>query len=156
MVFASPLSRGDDSHVPPLHQAAVSRTQLPLDGSTVGTVSERSAQGVIEVIVPDIASTIRFYEALGFHLERRSGKFVSLNRDDVRLYLVEDPDAPSSERWINLRIIVRNVDDVWASAQRAKLSVAIPIGDRLYGLRDFTVQDPAGLSVRFAQLIDPK
>jgi hypothetical protein len=32
--------------------------------------------------------------------------------------------------------------------------VIIPIGDRYYGLRDFTIADPDGFGVRFASPLD--
>jgi len=127
-----------------------------INTADVGTVSERSAQGVVEVVVPDLAKSIHFYEKLGFAQERRAKGFVSLRRGNVRLYLAESPEAPTTERWVNLRIIVENVDELWALAQRARLQVDVPLGDRPFGLRDFTLLDPAGFQVRFAQVIEPR
>jgi hypothetical protein len=34
--------------------------------------------------------------------------------------------------------------------QAAGVPVVVPIGDRGYGLRDFTVADPDGFGIRFA------
>ena len=127
-----------------------------INTADVGTVSERSAQGVVEVVVPDLVKSIHFYEMLGFVQERHAKGFVSLRRGDVRLFLAESPEAPTTERWVNLRIIVENVDELWALAQRARLQVDVPLGDRPFGLRDFTLLDPAGFQVRFAQVIEPR
>jgi catechol 2,3-dioxygenase-like lactoylglutathione lyase family enzyme len=118
-------------------------------------MARHSAQGVVEVIVPDPAKSVHFYEILGFALERRAKGFVSHRRGGVRLYLAESPEAPTTERWVNLRISAENVDDVWALAQRARLEVDVLLGDRPSGLRDLRLLDPAGFQVRFAQVITP-
>ena len=42
------------------------------------------------------------------------------------------------------------MDAYWAVAREIGARVVIPIGDRYYGLRDFTIADPDGFGVRFA------
>ena len=42
------------------------------------------------------------------------------------------------------------MDAVWAVAQKLGMPVERPIGNRDYGLRDFTVLDPDGFGLRFA------
>jgi uncharacterized glyoxalase superfamily protein PhnB len=46
--------------------------------------------------------------------------------------------------------MVADVDAFWERARVAGAPVLAPIGDRSYGLRDFTVLDPDGFGVRFA------
>ena len=46
-------------------------------------------------------------------------------------------------------VMVRDVNAAWERAQAMGVPVAQPIGDRSYGLRDFTVIDPDGFGVRF-------
>jgi hypothetical protein len=50
----------------------------------------------------------------------------------------------------NMRIIVPNVDDFWTLAKKMGVQVIRPIGNRSYGLKDFTIAGPDGLGLRFA------
>ena len=72
---------------------------------------------------------------------------------DAYLLIAEDRDATAAPRWVNLRICVADVDRVWSHVQHARLPISNPIGDRCYGLRDFSVRDPFGFEVRFAALL---
>jgi uncharacterized glyoxalase superfamily protein PhnB len=49
--------------------------------------------------------------------------------------------------------MVPNVDDYWALAIKVGAKVVIPLADRYYGLRDFTIADPDGFGIRFATLL---
>jgi uncharacterized glyoxalase superfamily protein PhnB len=46
--------------------------------------------------------------------------------------------------------MVPRVDDYWRLAGELGARIVVPIGDRYYGLRDFTIADPDGIGVRFA------
>ena len=130
-----------------MRQAAMGmkRTQM------VGQPGELTAQGVIEVVVPNLAAALSFYRDIGFTVEREAPSFVVLRYDNMLFFLAENADAPASPRWTNVRIIVSNIDAVWQHVQQRGLAAVSPINDRPYGLRDFTVRDPAGFEVRFAQ-----
>ena len=53
--------------------------------------------------------------------------------------------------------MVADVDGVWERARDAGMDVLAPIGDRDYGLRDFTILDPDRFGVRFgARLPQPR
>ena len=49
--------------------------------------------------------------------------------------------------------MVANVDECWKRANELGAPVVVPIADRYYGLRDFTIADPDGFGVRFASLL---
>ena len=119
----------------------------------IGSLAERSAQGVVEVVVPDLAAAVSFYLALGFTEHRRADEFAVVTWGDMYLFLAEDRAATSAPRWINLRIHVADIGPVWERARRACLPVISTLDDRSYGLRDFTVRDPFGFDVRFAQVL---
>lgn len=121
----------------------------------VGTVSERSEQLVVEVLVRDLSVSMQLYSALGFTLERRDGGFAAIRWDDRRLFLDERPDLPPHEgpSRANVRIIVPDVDAVWSRVQSLGLRIERTIADRSYGLRDFTVVDPDGFGLRFASAL---
>lgn len=112
---------------------------------------EGYAQGVVEIVCPDLERSIAFYRSLGFELLRRTGGFAVVHWRGQRLFLAEDPDAPTTPRWTNLRIMVDDVDALWKRVQELGIPPAHAIGDRFYGLRDFKLSDPSGFEIRFAQ-----
>ena len=120
---------------------------------TCPAIEERTAQGVVEIVGPDLDRALAFYTALDFCVERRTGDFAVVNRRGCRLFLVENRNAPTGKRWTNLRIVVDDVDAVWMRANELGLPIVVAIGDRPYGLRDFTLADPSGFEIRFAQPI---
>jgi catechol 2,3-dioxygenase-like lactoylglutathione lyase family enzyme len=100
--------------------------------------------------VHDLAPSLAFYEAFGFELERRTETFAVLRWNGSYLFLAEERERPasSSTALANVRVIVQDVDAVWELAQVVGARV-----ERAYGLRDFTVLDPDGFGVRFAQVL---
>jgi catechol 2,3-dioxygenase-like lactoylglutathione lyase family enzyme len=124
---------------------------------------DSTEQLVTEILVRDIGRSIDFYRSLGFEVLREDGDFVELTWEDHRLFLAElsaFPEVPvpaveSSPAFppANVRVMVPDVDRLWALAHEVGAPVVIPIGDRYYGLRDFTIADPDGLGVRFASLL---
>ena len=50
----------------------------------------------------------------------------------------------------NVRVMVSDVDAYWKLANEIGAKVIVPIADRYYGLRDFTIADPDGFGIRFA------
>jgi catechol 2,3-dioxygenase-like lactoylglutathione lyase family enzyme len=117
-------------------------------------------QLVTEIVVRDIKRSTEFYCNLGFKLLRDGGDFIELTWEDHRLFLAElsafhgmeqvDLPAPPKVPLANIRIMVPNVDYHWKVANEIGAPVILPISDRYYGLRDFTIADPDGFGVRFA------
>ena len=117
--------------------------------------TENEAQGVVEIVGPDLDALLGFYLAIGFELERRTGDFAVVHWQGTRLFLAGNPDAPVSECWRSLRILVADVNAMWDKANRLQLRIGTVIDDRPYGLRDFVIVDPAGFGLRFAQALSP-
>jgi catechol 2,3-dioxygenase-like lactoylglutathione lyase family enzyme len=123
-------------------------------------------QLVTEIMVSDIKRSTAFYRRLGFALLRDGGGFVELTWEEHQLYLDErsaghegDHAAMSAPRQFppaNIRVMVPNVDDYWRLAQDIGARIVVPIADRSYGLRDFTLADPDGFGVRFASVLDAR
>lgn len=120
-------------------------------------------QLVTEIVVTDIRRSAAFYRALGFELLRDGCDFMELTWEDHRLFLAElsafrdingvaMPPRPALPI-ANVRVMVPNVDDYWKLANEIGAPVIVPIADRYYGLRDFTIADPDGFGVRFATLL---
>lgn len=119
----------------------------------MGSIEELGDQLVVEIMVRDLDRSLEIYTSLGFTLERRDGDFAALRWGKRRLFLDHRSDlvplgGPSRA---NVRILTSDVEAIWAVAQTLGLSVERPIGDRYYGLRDFTVIDPDGFGLRFAR-----
>ena len=120
-------------------------------------------QLVTEIVVRDIKRSTEFYCRLGFELLRDGGDFVELTWEDHRLFLAEisafpeigeiEFPAPPKFPLANIRVMVPNVDDCWRVANEIAARIVVPVGDRYYGLRDFTLADPDGFGVRFASML---
>ena len=121
---------------------------------------EPKEQLVTEIVVRDIRRSVEFYGRLGFELLRDGGDFVELTWEDHRLFLAELSafrDArgaalatPPPFPFANIRVMVPNVDEYWTLVSEIGAQIIVPIADRYYGLRDFTIADPDGFGVRFA------
>jgi catechol 2,3-dioxygenase-like lactoylglutathione lyase family enzyme len=121
-------------------------------------------QLVTEVVVRDIKRSVAFYGSVGFEVLRDDGDFVELIWEDHRLFLAEASAFQGVEPAelvqraefpvANVRVMVPNVDECWKVASDVGARVVVPIGDRYYGLRDFTIADPDGFGIRFASLLD--
>jgi len=124
---------------------------------------DSTEQLVTEILVRDIRKSVDFYRRLGFALLRDAGDFVELTWEDHRLFMAEQsafdgvdeikiaaiPAFPPA----NLRVMVPRVDDCWKLANELGARIVVPIGNRYYGLRDFTIADPDGFGIRFASLL---
>jgi len=112
--------------------------------------SDPTTQLVVEVSVRDMKLSLDFYLGLGFEVVRESDEFSVLAWEGHHLFLVRRPDfVPPAVEHANVRVLVPDVDRHWDAAQERGLRIVTPIGDRDYGLRDFTVSDPDGFGVRF-------
>lgn len=109
------------------------------------------AQGVIEVVGPDIEASLAFYREIGFEVARRTGGFAVLHREGQRLSVAQDPSAPTAPRWTSLRLMTGDVDALHDQLRDRGVTIVHPLGDRPYGLREFVVRDPNGLDIRFSQ-----
>ena len=120
-------------------------------------------QLVTEIVVRDIGRSVEFYGRLGFELLRDGGDFVELTWEDHRLFLAElsafrnASDAatvsPPPFPLANVRVMVPDVDEYWKRVNGLGARIIVPLADRYYGLRDFTIADPDGFGVRFASVL---
>jgi predicted enzyme related to lactoylglutathione lyase len=121
----------------------------------VGSIEERNADLVIEIEVADLGRAVAFYRELGFTLFRKENDFASLQWREAWLFLSVGPGAVgNAATGTNLRVLVDDVDAVWAKVSALGASVVTPIANRSYGLRTFTIRDPDGFALRFATPID--
>lgn len=111
-------------------------------------------QLVTSLYVRDLRKSLDFYQSLGFQLNRQDRNFMELEWEGALLFLVEMPGAPTPAQPVgNIRILVSNVDEHWERCKRLGIEIVRPIETRDYGLRDFLVGGPDGLSIRFATVM---
>jgi catechol 2,3-dioxygenase-like lactoylglutathione lyase family enzyme len=109
-------------------------------------------QLVVELSVRDLTRSVSFYRVLGFDLFREEERFAVLAWEGHQLFLQQAdhlPEPPATAV-INLRVMVPDVDQIWGRVTELGPRIIVPLGDRRYGLRDFTIADPDGFELRFA------
>ena len=113
---------------------------------------DATEQLVVELLVRDLQRSLAFYRALEFDVLRADEHFAVVAWEGCRLFLdqQEDLPQPAARPTMNVRVMVPDVDRCWRRVMELGLPVAAPVGDRAYGLRDFTIVDPDGFGLRFA------
>ena len=115
---------------------------------------DQGSQLVAEIYVRDMRRSVEFFRAFGFEMVRDDGNFVELRWERALLFLEQIDDAPGPEHPAgNIRVMVPNVDEYWEVARTLDAPVIRAIEDRYYGLRDFTIAGPDGISLRFASRV---
>jgi catechol 2,3-dioxygenase-like lactoylglutathione lyase family enzyme len=117
-----------------------------------------------ELFVPDVDRAIRFYAgSLGFELLRREeaggkatfavvalGQAIVMLADQGHYAAMVAAIVEPRGRGIDVRFVVPDVDAMYRTCTMSGARIALDIGDRYYGLRDFIVEDPNGYRLRFA------
>ena len=132
-------------------------------------ITEKLAPVAPEFFVRDVDLSIAFYvEQLGFTLVRAEPEgdgrhgFAVLSRGEAEFLFVHESALGPVNRaalpypraaGVDIRLMVDDADAVYASVRERGVSVVLPLKDQPYGLRDFTVADPDGFRIRFAQRI---
>lgn len=115
---------------------------------------ERTAQLVNELFVSNLQDSLNFYTKLGFATERAHDHFAVLSWGDALLFLdqraIENRPIYAN---MNIRVLVDDVAPYWQMAQANTYPVHQTLGNRYYGMRDFTISDPDGFGIRFAMFI---
>lgn len=111
-------------------------------------------------------STAFYRDVLGFTVKQTvppdQGPFVFvwLERDGVTLFLNDEANTRKESQgapWlavgktgVTIFIHMEGIDDLWA-AVKDKAPVVMPLIDQWYGLTEFSIQDPDGYVVTFAE-----
>ena len=138
-------------------QAAPGRSQASRRASMAGMRLR------IELFVDDLDTSIGFYAALGFAVERREHDYASLRWGDAVIGLGPIAKLPpdgagpgfTQERLAGVRgagveivLEVEDLDAALAAVRAAGHPLAEPPQDRPWGLRDFRLADPDGYYLR--------
>jgi uncharacterized glyoxalase superfamily protein PhnB len=115
----------------------------------------------VELFVPDVKEAAEYYTGkLGFEFLRADDdgagnySFAALAMGEAFLMLMSDTyftwDLTNRGTGVDIRIMVADVDGVYARVASAGAQITHSLGDREYGLRDFIMRDPWGFRLRFA------
>jgi catechol 2,3-dioxygenase-like lactoylglutathione lyase family enzyme len=132
-------------------------------------ITEKFALVAPEFFVRDVDASIAFYaDVLGFTLVRADAggdgrrTFAVVVRGAAEFMLAHEAFLGSANRGalpyprasgVDIRLMVGDVDAVYARVSGAGAKIVLPLKDQEYGLRDFIVADPDGFRIRFAQRI---
>ena len=133
------------------------------------TITERLAVVAPEFFVRDVDVSVAFYvDVLGFTLVRAEPEggpphnFAVVARGAVEFLFAHEAFLGSETRaalshprasGVDIRVMVADVDAVYARARERGAKILHHVKDQMYGLRDFTLADPDGFRIRFAQQI---
>ena len=105
-----------------------------------------------------VEDTITFYvERLGFEREWVWGdppEDGGVRRGEVQLYFMRDPQLAAGCRGREVMLFVEDVDALHAEHRRRGAPIAEPLRDEPWGLREYSVTDPHGHRLRFAESLE--
>jgi lactoylglutathione lyase len=117
------------------------------------------------LVTDDINRSLAFYrDVLGFSVtttvpEQAPFVFVWLQKDDVNVFLNdaaavkhETPDVPMAvgQSGVALFIAMEGIQDLWTLV-KDRARVVMPLKDQWYGMTEFSVVDPDGYVITFAE-----
>src|SRR5262245_47776766 len=103
--------------------------------------------------VSNLTDALDYYERiLGFKVDWRWGEpayLASMCRDrvEINLSLSSQPTTAASKVYFQMV----GVDTYYGELTRAGAKVAVPLGNRPYGMRDFRIVDPSGNELSFGE-----
>ena len=101
--------------------------------------------------VEDVKASAAFYQdMLGFEIAFQFDPptIAGVNLDKVSLHLLQGTPNPTGQ---SIYFVVSDVDLLYQRHKAAGVLITTAIGDRSYGLRDFSVQDNSGYELSFGQ-----
>ena len=104
------------------------------------------------LVVSDIAEAVDFYTGkLGFRLAFTWGgdppSFAGINLGGVQIFL--EKGTPSPMDGCSVYFLVEDADELYEFHRANGVTIAQPIDDREYGIRDYTIRDPYGYYLCF-------
>jgi hypothetical protein len=124
-----------------------------------------TASAAVLLVADVVAAANHYRDALGFSYDRFYGEppdSVILGRDGIYLMLKQVADAKlivphwtvEKSLW-NVYFWVADVDGLHAEFVRRGAKIDYGLCDRLYGCREFGIQDRDGYDIGFGQVVGP-
>ena len=112
---------------------------------------EQFYQGAPLLLVPDVPTTAGYYrKVLGFKSDPggTASEYIVVWRDNASVHLAKGEQTP-----VGVRIFfwVKDVNALYEDVSRRGAEIEIPIETRPYKIRDFSILDPNGVLLVFAQ-----
>ena len=109
-------------------------------------------QGAPVLHVPNVQAAVDYYrDVLGFISDFGDDHYAVVWRDNSAVHFAKGNENPTG---VHLFQWVRDVDSCYEEVRRRGAEIAVAPEDRPYGIRDFTVRDPNGVSIIFGQEIE--
>ena len=109
-------------------------------------------QGAPVLHVQDVQAAVRYYrDVLGFVSDFGDESYAVVWRDNSAIHFVKSDRGPSG---VHVFQWVRDVDACYKEVVNRGANVTVEPGDRPYGVRDFSIQDPNDISIIFGQNIE--
>jgi predicted enzyme related to lactoylglutathione lyase len=108
---------------------------------------EQFCQGAPLLLVPDVRATADFYRSvLGFKSDPGADtpEYSVVWRDNAAVHLAHGEHAPTGVR---IFFWVKDVNTLYDEVVQRGAAIAVPIGTRPYGVRDFAIRDPNAVMV---------
>jgi hypothetical protein len=106
-------------------------------------------QGAPVLEVVSVELTVEFFvHSLGFLCDFQSSEYGVVWRDNVALHFIRSNDIPRPIRMFHWLV---DVNAYYDELQRCGTEITVEIGDREYGIRDFSVTDINGFILVFGQ-----
>lgn len=108
---------------------------------------EQFCQGAPLLLVPDVRATAAFYRSvLGFKSDPGADtpEYSVVWRDNAAVHLAQGEHEPMGVR---VSFWVKDVNTLYEEVRQRGAAIAVPIGTRPYGVRDFAIRDPNGVMV---------
>jgi len=100
--------------------------------------------------VSDVEASEQFYtRVLGFSQAFRYGTYVGLKMGTCEIHICPPDEDDSRIGGGNVYVICDEVDGYFQKIKTAGAQVIREPGDRVYGMRDFVVEDPDGNRLTF-------
>jgi predicted enzyme related to lactoylglutathione lyase len=108
---------------------------------------EQFYQGAPVLLVPDVRATADFYRSiLGFKSDpgAETPDYCVVWRDNAAVHVSQGERPPTGVR---IFLWVKDVNTLYEEISGRGAAIAVPIGTRPYGVRDFAIRDPNGVLV---------
>jgi len=106
-------------------------------------------QGAPVLHVPDVLATAAYYrDVLGFTWDFGDEDYAVVWRENSAIHFAKGKARPSG---VHLFQWVQDADACHREVAERGAEVVVGIGDRPYGIRDFSVRDPNGIEIVFGQ-----
>jgi len=112
---------------------------------------EQFYQGAPLLLVPDVPAATEFYRTiLGFKTDPGEGspEYCVVWRDNAAVHFAKCENPPTGVR---IFFWVKDVNALHTEVVGRGAVIAVPIGTRPYGVRDFSIRDANGIEVVFGQ-----